>query len=115
MFAVAVPQRKSVVSNILRQVKTYYDISSVCMVYYSMSEIKPKQVRVYLETKDLEYLKTLADSCHMRDTAILGSLCAAALQAVRANNNRFPLPLRFNISEGLPEAPKARLSLPVRK
>ena len=82
-----------------------------------MQQDKPKQVRIYLDPDDLAYLKSLADACKARDTAILGVLCSAALAAVKANDGRFTMPLHFRVAEAPePEAPVRNRNLaPLKK
>jgi hypothetical protein len=57
--------------------------------------LKPRQVRVYLQSEELEDLESLSKKTGLRDTVLLGLICNAGLRAVKLTNGRLNIPLEF--------------------
>ena len=78
-----------------------------------MSVIKPKQIRVYLSGEDVALVDKLAGKS-MKDSALLGVLCSAALDAIRNNQGRFNIPLTLEIVDAPHPPGVLRLNEPVK-
>ena len=65
---------------------------------------KPKRVWVYLSEEDQGRLNSLVSAVGtLNEVMILSTLVSAALKACDQAGTRMPLPLKFQITEGLPE------------
>jgi hypothetical protein len=71
---------------------------------------KPKQVRVYLNPQNEEMLRSLAANVEeLSESQIATMLLSAGLKACADAGNRMPLPLKFEMSEGVLEEAKPLL------
>lgn len=65
----------------------------------SVSVLKPKQVRIYLQGDALSTFTSLIEASPLSETQLLGLLVDSALRAVELNGGRLTIPLEFSISE----------------
>lgn len=72
--------------------------------------LKRKQIRMYLNDTDEERLAALVKAIPVLSEAmIVSAILSAGLQACSECGNRLPLPLKFQIADGIPEdKPAAR-------
>ena len=69
---------------------------------------------MYLDEADEERLEALTKAIPVLSQAmIISTILSAGLAACSAAGSRLPLPLKFNISEGLPE--ESRLTTKTRR
>ena len=67
---------------------------------------KPKRSWVYLSEEDQRRVNNLLKAVGtLNEVTILSTLASAALRACEESGNRMPLPLKFQIVEGVPEKP----------
>lgn len=71
-----------------------------------MAAIKRNTYRLYLNDEDSALMQRAAEVTELSQSELMSKLMAAALRAVAQNDYRLPLPLRFQISEGVAEVEK---------
>ena len=76
------------------------------------SPVKANTYRVYLNDEMAGLMGKICESTELAQSDLLSKLVAAGLAAVKANNGRITLPLRFSITEAIEQdAPVA----PIRR
>lgn len=73
-----------------------------------LTQKKGKQVRLYILEDDEASLDKLSEATGLDVTAIMTFLVSAGIKACSEAGNRLPLPLKFHISEGIPEERRPR-------
>ncbi len=77
-----------------------------------------KLCRVNLHPDEGQIVSALADKLGQSEAWVLSTLCASALQSIRANGLTFPMPLRFEVGDSSEAEPRQRARealLPKRK
>lgn len=76
---------------------------------------KRNTYRLYLNDEDTALMQRAAEVTELSQSELMSKLMSAALRAVAKNDYRFPLPLRFAVSEGISEAPSPRPPTKLRR
>ena len=71
----------------------------------AMAETKRNTFRLYLNEEDTELMTRAARTTELSQSELMSKLMSAALRAIARNDNRLPLPLKFQILEGLEDLP----------
>ncbi len=67
---------------------------------------KGTTLRLYLRDEDVAALQQLTEALEISQTEVMSRIMTAGIRALKEAGNRMPLPLRFNVSEGLePKTP----------
>jgi len=61
--------------------------------------MKTEQTKIRLTSDEMKELRTLATNCGINLTALGAVFVRAAMQAVKENDSRLPLPLKLQIEE----------------
>jgi hypothetical protein len=72
-----------------------------------LTQQKGKQVRLYILEDDEARLDKLSEATGVNVTTAITLIVSAGLKACEGIGYRLPLPLRFQIAEGVPEAAKS--------
>jgi hypothetical protein len=67
-----------------------------------MDALKPKQLRVYLDSKTHSGAARLSEACGLSEPQLVSMLLRAAVEAVLENGGRFSLPLKMEVSRDEP-------------
>ena len=74
------------------------------------AQTKGNVLRLYLKDEDLEILKALTEAVEIPQTEVMSRIMTAGLRSLRAAGNRMPLPLKFEVAEGVePEKPLMKI------
>ena len=84
---------------------TFYD--KVCVYLFMLTQQKGKQVRLYILEDDEARLDKLSGATGVNVTTAITLIVSAGLRACEEAGFRLPLPLKFQITEGL-EGPRQR-------
>jgi len=71
---------------------------------------KGNTLRLYLRDDEMEALQKLTEVLEIPQTEIMSRIMTAGIRAIREAGNRMPLPLRFHISEFIPDEEKQQLT-----
>jgi hypothetical protein len=64
-----------------------------------MAAIKPNMFRVYLNAENSTLMQEICERIEVGQSELLTKLVTAALRAVKDNNYRISLPLKFEVKE----------------
>jgi len=67
------------------------------------TQTKGTTLRLYLRDDEVEGLQKLTEALEIPQTEIMSRIMTAGIRAIRDAGNRMPLPLKFQIVEGVPE------------
>ena len=70
------------------------------------TQTKGNVLRLYVKDEDLEGLKAITEAVEISQTEVMSRIMTAGIRALREAGNRMPLPLKFQIAEGIPEPRK---------
>lgn len=65
--------------------------------------LKPNQVRIRLYADDEAVVKRISEHTRLSSTDVVSMILHAALRSIEKNNGQFSLPLRFTLSDEIPE------------
>ena len=68
---------------------------------------KSNTFRLYLNEEDTALMRKAAETTELSQADLMSKLMSAALRSVALNQFRFPLPLKFEIVDGIPDRKKA--------
>ncbi len=71
---------------------------------------KGNTLRLYLRDEEMEALQKLTEALEIPQTEIMSRIMTAGIRALKEAGNRMPLPLRFQLSEFIPEDEKQHLT-----
>lgn len=72
------------------------------------TQTKGNVLRLYVKDEDLEGLKAITEAVEISQTEVMSRIMTAGIRALHEAGNRLPLPLKFQIVEGVPEMPRIR-------
>jgi hypothetical protein len=68
--------------------------------------MKTEQTKIRLTSDEMKELRTLAEKCGINQTSLGSVFVRAAMQAVKDNDSRLPLPLKLQIEHPITKGKK---------
>lgn len=68
------------------------------------NQTKGNVLRLYIKDEDLRILQAITEAVEIPQTEVMSRIMTAGLRALKEAGNRLPLPLKFQVSEGVLDA-----------